>query len=154
MNLPAAFADAVKTADPQGAPKLYAFRGAEVNIDWNDPTFVLTTPSTPTTPTFPACLVMFKGQAYDDAKSALGGETFDICADDWSPQFDKLSTSVTALVRNRFELKTTGFQSVTGVEIDGKALPASAYTVEGQVVTVAEGQIPAGAASVKIRVKK
>ena len=30
----------------------------------------------------------------------------------------------------------------------------SAYTGEGQVVTVAEGQIPAGAASVKIRVKK
>ncbi len=149
----AAFAEAVRKADPKGAARIFAFRGAKANMDVNagfPPSIGAIGGPTLADPGIPECAVSFAGKAYDKAQETLGGQMFDICADDWSPQFDGLSSTVAQLARNRFELKTSGFKKVAGIEVDGKALPAGAFKVDGQVVTINATNVSKDAKTVKI----
>ncbi len=84
------------------------------------------------------CDISRKGLAYDALALATGGETFDICLVDWSPQFAKLTSNVIDIAnsKNIFTLSELGSLTIKKVFLDGKELPAKNYVIAGSSVKI------------------
>jgi len=83
-----------------------------------------------------ACTITRPGAQYNLAAKATGGETYDICQNDWSTDFDKLSKSVINLASTGFNLKATPKEMSISVTVDGVPVDASGFKVVGQNISL------------------
>ena len=76
------------------------------------------------------------GQSYQNLAEASGGSVFDICEEDWTKHFNKLTNNVSSIVNNRFILKNN--KKLISVEIDGKKLENQEYRIEANTLIINE----------------
>lgn len=77
----------------------------------------------------PNCKVANKGVAYENLAKATGGQVFDICDQDWTPNFNKLVSSVESIANSSFKLQDPNFLEVSKVLLDGLLLEPRDYAV-------------------------
>lgn len=76
-------------------------------------------------------------QAYMDLNSQSGGDSFDICAADWSANFDALTSRVSEYAATTYVVSDAKFVAVESVVLGGVTLvKGSDYSVNGNVVTL------------------
>jgi hypothetical protein len=106
-----------------------------------------------------ACPIVNQGLEYETLATGTGGEVFDICASDWSPQFDKLLAGIKKAIGNGYPIESAPgeqviIQSVTlaGVPLNptqytyangGLVLAASVVATPGAVLVVTYTKQPA-----------
>jgi hypothetical protein len=86
------------------------------------------------------CSVAAPGAAYESLASSTGGQVFDICEPDWSPNFALLSKAVTELASLNFTLKADG-KKIKSVSIDGRTLRKDDYIVSGRNLEIKKGVV-------------
>lgn len=76
-------------------------------------------------------------QAYMDLNTQSGGDSFDICAADWSANFDALTSRVNEYAATTYVVSDAKFVSVESVVLGGTTLTKGLdYSVNGNVVTL------------------
>lgn len=103
----------------------------------------------------PNCSVARKGVAYENLAQITGGQVFDICDFDWTPNFDKLVSSVEALANSSYKIEDGDYESVSKVILDGLVLEPRDYDVVDREVQINPGLISVNSKEliVKYRVK-
>jgi hypothetical protein len=109
------FLTMLNTAVPNSKPVLFAFRG---------------------TTSRPGCDIAARGTAYENLATTTGGQVFDICDTDWSPNFAKLSEQVTAIANTAFVLQQPKIVKIVDVSVDGVPLTTAQYKVIGNSVEI------------------
>ena len=127
------FVDMVTPTNEGRKPVIFAFRGIA---------------STGVT-----CQIARPGLAYESLAQNTGGEVFDICLPDWSSQFAKLSQSVEKIANTQFDLSVPG-AVIQSVSIDGVALPADKYKIEGGKLIVAQDAVSDKSKEIIVTYKK
>lgn len=102
------FLDLLEPAVKSKNPVLFAFRGDV---------------------TKPNCKVANKGIAYENLATTTGGQVFDICDTDWTPNFNKLVSSVESIANSSFKFEDPNFLEVSKVTLDGLLLEPRDYAV-------------------------
>jgi hypothetical protein len=82
---------------------------------------------------------------------ATGGKVFDICDQDWKPNFSVLIDAVAQIANTKFTLDDQDIVKVHQVIVDGSPLPLDAFKLEGNVIVLNASLIPANAKSLVIK---
>lgn len=76
-------------------------------------------------------------QAFIDLNTKSGGDSFDICASDWSANFSALTSRVSEYAATTYVVSDAKFVSVDSVILDGVTLTKNThYSVNGNIVTL------------------
>ncbi len=73
-----------------------------------------------------ACSISTVGRSYTDLARKTKGETFDICASDWTQHFSRLTKAVSRATAKDIALKGSA-KEVLSVAVDGKKLKRTAF---------------------------
>ncbi|MBC7659074.1 MAG: hypothetical protein H7249_05135 [Chitinophagaceae bacterium] len=85
------------------------------------------------------CSIANVGTGYQELATATGGAVFDICADDWSANFNKLSDNIVKLSSTSFSVvEAKGTVTIKKVLLDNVELPATAYKITGSTVALTD----------------
>ncbi len=101
----------------------------------------------------PPCDITRKGVAYDNLARVTGGDVFDICARDWTPNFNKLAESVAMIAGTSFKIDDPAFDVVTQVTLDGVVLDPGDVRVSGSTVQLVSKVVKPTSKDVVIRYK-
>jgi hypothetical protein len=105
------------TASMEGRPpKVYSFRGIK--------------------PSSRNCTINSIGSQYEFMEKITGGEAFDICLDDWSASFEKLSNSIKTNAKSDAKLKKLVTSSKIKVFLNDVELKSNEYSLNGQNLNV------------------
>ena len=110
------FLSGIKASSPNLQPIVYSFSGLANS----------------------SCDIARVGSAYSLLAEATKGQTFDICAADWSEQFKALQSSVVQKANSKFVLAGIPAEGSVAVIVDGTPLAADQFTVSGNEVVVDE----------------
>ncbi len=75
------------------------------------------------------CSISAVGRSYTDLARKTLGETFDICAEDWSQHFSRLTKAVSRVSNTKIQLKGSA-KEVLSVAVDGQKLKRTAFKLE------------------------
>jgi hypothetical protein len=103
--------------------------------------------------TKPNCKVAKKGVAYENLAVKTGGQVFDICDLDWTPNFDKLVRSVESIANSAFKIDDLGLESVSKVILDGLVLEPRDYAVIDGELQLVPALISASSKELIVRYK-
>ena len=98
------------------------------------------------------CAVAMHGRSYESLATKTGAEVYDICLPDWSVHFKKLAESLQKIANNQFDLSDPK-AAIAEVKIDGVALPAEKWRVEGGKLVIDKSAIPDGAKEILVTYK-
>ncbi len=84
-----------------------------------------------------ACDIAAVGESYLSIAKQTGGEVFDICENDWTANFSKLTENVLRLTSHVFSLPAKA-KSLSKVAIDGKVLTEKQYSYSKGKLTIVE----------------
>jgi hypothetical protein len=101
----------------------------------------------------PPCNIARKGVAYDNLARATGGDVFDICAPDWTPNFNKLAESVAMIAGTSFKIDDPALDVVTQVTLDGVVLDPADFRVVGSTVQLVSKVVKPTSKEVGVRYK-
>ncbi|MGE0174682.1 MAG: hypothetical protein AB7T49_17960 [Oligoflexales bacterium] len=104
-----------------------------------------------------SCPVVHVGVDYENLATATGGEVFDICPTDWSPQFSKLLSGIKKFITKSYSIEAAPGDeiAVQNVTINGTPLDPSQYTfANGELVLADSVTAPEGAKLVVTYTKK
>jgi hypothetical protein len=93
------------------------------------------------------CSVAKRSEAYESLATSTNGGFYDICLQDWSPHFSKLSERVVKLLASTVEF---GGGEVKKVLIDGVEIASDQYRVEGSKHIIKETAITAESKSITV----
>lgn len=81
------------------------------------------------------------GEVYNELTTITKGQSFDLCAANWSSHFNKLTESIVAKANSKFELQNLPVTGSIEVKVGDKVLDTSLYTVLGSQVTIDENTL-------------
>jgi hypothetical protein len=113
-------------------PTLFAFRGVRDQLP---------------------CNITRAGEAYDNLARLTGGDVFDICARDWTPNFNKLAESVAMIAGTSFKIEDPVFDVVTQVTLDGVVLDPADFRISGATVQLVSKVVKPTSQEVVVRYK-
>lgn len=113
-------------------PTLFAFRGVTDQV---------------------SCNITRAGLAYDNLARATGGDVFDICAPDWTPNFNKLAESVAMIAGTSFKIDDPALDVVTQVTLDGVVLDPADFRVSGDTIQLVSKVVKPTSKEVDVRYK-
>ena len=96
------------------------------------------------------CNVANRGVDYEALASSTGGQVFDICEPDWSPNFTLLSKAVAELGAITHKLRED-VESIQKVSIDGRELRESDYVLKGRTIEIKKGVVSSTAKTLLIQ---
>lgn len=97
-----------------------------------------------------SCEVARPGKAYEALATTTKGEVFDICLEDWSQYFAKLTSNVISIAKNGFTIQAASDVTIKKVYLDGVEVPASGFTFANKEIKILD-QLKLSAAK-KLRV--
>ena len=94
-------------------------------------------------PSFGGCSIAKVGTVYQELAEATSGQTFDICEQDWSANFDKLAESIIETIHSTYDVNEN-IELIKSISIGGEIINAGDYSFNGKTVKLKEGVVPDG----------
>lgn len=82
------------------------------------------------------CSVWNQGLEHMKLSALTGGETFDICAKDWTPYFDKMLSGISTLANTSFPLAAVNIVDILSVKVNGHKLNLGDYTYDKHTLSI------------------
>ena len=85
-----------------------------------------------------SCAIARAGAAFTSLSQVTGGQSFDICQQDWSNQFSELQSAIVKKANAQFTIEKEPNPESIQVKFNDKLLEAGEFSVNGRVITIEE----------------
>lgn len=96
----------------------------------------------------------YRGEAYHVLAQKTGGKVFDICEENWTEHFDRLTENVKEIVSNQFKLAPKNEKlEIVSVKVNGNEIASDDYNFANNTITIDKKYATKDGAEVEVEYK-